>query len=276
MTVTQVVRGDLVFDVTASGPTDGEPILLLHGFPQHASSWDALVPLLTEQGYRTLAMNQRGYSAGANPHGRGAYRITELVADAVAVIDELAGGKAHVVGHDWGSAVAWGIGMTHPAKVRTLTALSVPHTGAFLTSMLRSRQILKSWYMGMFQIPWLPERLLNATYVRSMVGSGQSLERARRDAAEFAGPESFTGPLNWYRALPLSDPRTSRTPVNLPTLFIWGDGDDFVTRAAAERCARYVSGPFRFETLRGASHWLADEAPAEVAALLLAHLRALS
>lgn len=276
MTVTQVVRGDLVFDVTASGPTDGEPILLLHGFPQHASSWDALVPLLTEQGYRTLAMNQRGYSAGANPHGRGAYRITELVADAVAVIDELAGGKAHVVGHDWGSAVAWGIGMTHPAKVRTLTALSVPHTGAFLTSMLRSRQILKSWYMGMFQIPWLPERLLNATYVRSMVGSGQTLERARRDAAEFAGPESFTGPLNWYRALPLSDPRTSRTPVNLPTLFIWGDGDDFVTRAAAERCARYVSGPFRFETLRGASHWLADEAPAEVAALLLAHLRALS
>jgi pimeloyl-ACP methyl ester carboxylesterase len=273
MSITKVTRGDLVFDVIEAGPSDGEPVLLLHGFPQHASSWDALSPLLNEQGYRTLAMNQRGYTPGANPHGRGAYRITELVADAVAVIDQLAGGKAHVVGHDWGAAVTWGIGMTHPEKVRTLTALSVPHTGAFLTSMLRSRQILKSWYMGMFQIPWLPERLLDKLYVRSMMGSGQTIEHARRDAAEFSGPSSFTGPVNWYRALPLSNPKTSQAPVSCPTLFIWGDRDDFVTRAAADRCAQYCSGPFRFETLRGASHWLPDETPAEVAALLLSHLK---
>jgi pimeloyl-ACP methyl ester carboxylesterase len=273
MSITQVVRGDLVFDVTEAGPSDGEPVLLLHGFPQHASSWEALVPLLTEQGYRTLAMNQRGYSPEATPRGRGAYRVPDLVDDAVAVIDLLAAGKAHVVGHDWGAVVAWGLAAARPDKVRTLTALSVPHTGAFLSSMLRSRQILKSWYMGMFQLPWLPERLLNAAYVRSMVRSGQTLEHARRDAAEFSGPKSFTGPLNWYRALPLSNPRATQVPVSTPTLFIWGDGDDFITRAAALRCAKYVTGPFRFETLRGASHWLADETPAEVAALLLAHLK---
>jgi pimeloyl-ACP methyl ester carboxylesterase len=273
MPITQVARGDLVFDVHEDGPSDGEPILLLHGFPQHASSWNALTPLLNEQGYRTLAMNQRGYSPRANPPGRGAYRIPELVADAVAVIDELADGKAHVVGHDWGAAVTWGIGMSRPEKARTLTALSVPHTGAFLTSMLRSRQMLKSWYMGMFQIPWVPERLLDRVYVRSMTGSGQTVERARRDADEFDGPASFTGPLNWYRALPLSNPRATQAPVTTPTLFIWGDRDGFVTRAAAERCRKYVSGPFRFETLRGASHWLPDETPAEVAALLLSHLK---
>jgi pimeloyl-ACP methyl ester carboxylesterase len=139
--------------------------------------------------------------------------------------------------------------------------------------MLRSRQSLKSWYMGMFQIPWLPERLLGRMYVRSMIGSGQTVENARRDAAEFDGPSAFTGPLNWYRALPLSDPRATRTPVSSPTLFIWGDRDDFITRAAAERCGQYVTGPYRYEALRGATHWLPDETPAEVAALLLAHLK---
>lgn len=273
MPITQVVRGDLVFDVIEAGPSDGHPVVLLHGFPQHASSWEALTPLLNERGYRTLAMNQRGYTPGASPVGRGAYRVSELVADAVAVIDQLAGGSAHVVGHDWGAVVTWGIGMANPDKVRTLTALSVPHTGAFLTSMLRSRQILKSWYMGLFQLPWLPERLINAAYVRSMVGSGQTVEHARRDATEFSGPRSFTGPLSWYRALPLSDPRATQIPVGSPTLFIWGDRDHFISRAAALRCTKYVTGPYRFETLRGAGHWLPDEAPAEIAALLLAHLR---
>src|SRR5262249_45247144 len=103
---TQITRGALARNRTDTGPPDGEPVLLLHGFPQRSDSWDALVPLLVEAGYRTLAMDQRGYSPGARPVGRAAYRMTELVADAAAVIDHY-GGSAHVVGHDWGAAVAW-------------------------------------------------------------------------------------------------------------------------------------------------------------------------
>ena len=269
----QVTRGNLVFDVTESGPADGTPVLLLHGFPQHASSWGRLVPMLNDQGYRTLAMNQRGYSPGATPKGRSAYKIPDLVADAVAVIDELAGGHAHVVGHDWGAAVVWALGAAHPEKVRSLTALSVPHVGAFLSAMPRSRQGLKSWYMLAFQLPWLPERLLGTRYERMIAGWGQKAEAARRDAAEFDGPKSFTGPLNWYRAMPLTDLRSAFEKVRVPTLFVWSDGDVAIDKYGAHNCGKYVDAPYRFETLHGVSHWILDEAPAEVAALLLPHLK---
>ncbi|MGH3869061.1 MAG: alpha/beta fold hydrolase [Pseudonocardiaceae bacterium] len=124
-TTTQFARGKLVFDVTEAGPPEGEPVVLLHGFPQFSDSWDALVPLLTQHGYRTLAMDQRGYSVGARPPGRRAYRIPELVADVVALIDAHGGGPAHVVGHDWGAAVAWALTAGRPDKVRSLTALYV-------------------------------------------------------------------------------------------------------------------------------------------------------
>jgi pimeloyl-ACP methyl ester carboxylesterase len=267
-------RVGLDFDVRIDGPADGEPVLLLHGFPQHSDSWDAVVPLLTEQGYRTLAMDQRGYSPRARPHGRRAYRMPELAADAAAVIDQLAGGRAHVVGHDWGAGVAWALAAGYPDKVRSLTAVSVPHPMAFLKAMATSVQGLKSWYMYLFQLPWLPERLLARGYVRMLSGSfGQAEDIARRDAAGFAGPAAFNGPLNYYRAIPLIDPRSAGEPVRSPTLFVWSDGDAAITRRAADNCADYVAGPYRFETLRGVSHWIPDEAPAELAALLLPHLK---
>ena len=268
----QITRDGLVFDVHEAGPVDGEPVVLLHGFPQFSDSWDALVALLTAQGYRTAAMDQRGYSPGARPPGRRAYRLPELVADAAALVEH-AGGPAHVVGHDWGAAVAWALAAQHPEKVRTLTALSVPHPQAFLGSFVASWQALRSWYMFAFQLPWLPERLLGpATVARWLARSGQSRARARRDAERLSGA-ALTAPLNWYRAMPLLDPRSARVPVRVPTLFVWSDGDVAITRMAAERCARHVEAPFRFEILRGVSHWIPEEAPESVAALLLPHLR---
>lgn len=266
---TQLARDGLVFDVYQAGPPDGEPVVLLHGFPQFSDCWDALVPLLTGAGYRTVAMDQRGYSPGARPRGRRAYRISELVADAAALIDH-AGGRAHVVGHDLGAVVAWTLAAAHPQRVRTLTALSVPHPRAFPGSW---GQALKSWYVLAFQLPWLPERLLTASRAgAALVRSGQARERARRDAARLAGP-ALTGPLNWYRAMPLPGPRTARVPVRVPTLLIWSDGDVAVGRAAVDRSGRYVQAPYRLEILHGVSHWIPEEAPAEVAALLLPHFR---
>jgi pimeloyl-ACP methyl ester carboxylesterase len=269
---TQFTRSGLAFNVTEAGPPDGEPVLLLHGFPQHSSSWDALVPLLTEAGYRTLAMDQRGYSPGARPLGRRAYRIPELVADAAAAVDALAGGRAHVVGHDWGAAVAWALAAAEPAKVASLTALSVPHPMAFLRSLLTSRQGLRSWYMYLFQLPTLPERILRARLVDALVQSGQRPEKARRDAGQFIGPGALTAALNWYRGMPFMDPRRANTQVTVPTLLIHSDRDRFLDRHGIARSKRYVSGPYQCVTLHGVSHWIPDEAPEQTADLLLAHL----
>jgi pimeloyl-ACP methyl ester carboxylesterase len=272
-TRTQFTRGKLVFDVTEAGPPEGELVVLLHGFPQFSDSWDALVPLLTQHGYRTLAMDQRGYSVGARPPGRWAYRIPELVADVVALIDAHGGGPAHIVGHDWGAVVAWALTAGRPDKVRSLTALSVPHPWGFVKAMATSVQGLKSWYIYLFQLPWLPERLLRIQPVRMLTLSGQSTERARRDAAHFTDPAALTGPLNWYRAMPFMNPRAAHKPVHRPTLFVWSDGDTAISRHAAETCGRYVDAPYQFETLRGVSHWIPEAAPSELAALLLPHLQ---
>jgi pimeloyl-ACP methyl ester carboxylesterase len=267
-----VTRGELAFTVHEAGPPDGARVLLLHGFPQHSSGWDALIPLLTGAGYRTLAMDQRGYSPGACPRGRAAYRTSELVADAAAVVDHY-GGRVHVVGHDWGAVIAWALTSTHPEKVRSLTALSVPHPAAFVRSLVTSVQGLKAWYQLAFQLPWLPEWLLWHWFEWAMQRSGQSPEAARRDAAGFSSPSALRAPLNWYRALPLPDARRMTAPVTRPTLFVWSDRDRFIARRSAERAERYVQAPYRFETLRGVSHWIPDEAPAELASLLLPHLK---
>ena len=270
---TQVTRDELAFNVVTDGPESGEPVLLLHGFPQHSDSWDAVVALLTEAGYRTIRFDQRGYSPGARPLNRSAYRTTELVEDAAAVIEHYGADRVHVVGHDWGAAVAWGLATAYPDRVASLTALSVPHPGAFLRSMVTSSQGLKSWYMYFFQLPWLPEAAMRRAMVQFLVRAGQTPERARRDAEGFRAPGALTGALNWYRAMPLLDLRRVGDPVTSPTLFIWSDGDVAIDRSGVDRCADYVTGSYQLEILSGVSHWIPDEAPAETAALLLPHLR---
>ncbi|GAA5145156.1 alpha/beta fold hydrolase [Pseudonocardia eucalypti] len=269
----QVSRDNLVFNVTESGPPDGEPVLLLHGFPQHSDSWNDMVGPLNEAGYRTLAMDQRGYSPGARPSGRRAYRISELVEDAAAVIDQAAGGRAHVVGHDWGAGIAWVLASTHPDRVHTLTALSVPHVGAFLRAMVTSVQGLKSFYMYLFQLPWLPELVLRRYGVWGLLRTGQTEERARRDMAALAAPGALTAALNYYRGMVFMDPRRADAPITRPTLFIWSDRDSAIDRRGAERTERYVRGPYEFHILHGVSHWIPEEAPIRTAELVIAHQR---
>ena len=155
-------RGDLVFDVHDSGPADGEPVVLLHGFPQDAGAFDRLAPALHSAGLRTLAPDQRGYSPGARPAGRSAYRVRALVDDVLALLDAAGLSSAHVVGHDWGGAVGWALAAWHPWRVRTLTVLSVPHPAAMAQAMVSSDQALRSSYMAFFQLPVVPERVLLA------------------------------------------------------------------------------------------------------------------
>lgn len=249
------VRG-LTFDVHPGGPQDAagaDTVLLLHGFPQDSREWDGITGGLHAADLRTVALDQRGYSPGARPAGRKAYRMAECVADALAVLDALELRAVHVVGHDWGAAVAWQLAARHPDRVRTLTAVSVPHPRAYATSVKRDpAQLVKSAYMLFFRTPWLPERVLSAR--------GGALLRRVAHGEAMLQPGRLTGALNWYRAIS-GDDLDGLGPVGVPTTFVWSDRDVAISGHAARRCAAYVTGDYRFVTLEGVSHWIPDEAP---------------
>lgn len=270
-------RAGLTFDVSDTGPSEGRVVIALHGFPEDRHCWDPLAASLAGNGYRTLAPDQRGYSPGARPTGRRAYTLDLLTADVLALADEAGATRFDLVGHDWGAALAWYVAANHPDRIRTLTALSVPHLQAFLEAMTRSSQALHSWYMALFQIPKLPEAILAGAgeerFVAQLGRTGLDEDSARRYARRAATPGAMTGPINWYRALPF-EVRTRLGPVTAPTLFVWGDSDPFISRVAAERCGRHVTGPFQFETVVGGTHWLPSGSADAIAPLLLGHLAA--
>ena len=265
-------RDGLTFDVADHGPAGGATVVLLHGFPQTSLSWTAVAGELARSGYRTLAPDQRGYSPGARPPDRRAYRMPELVADVAALIEAAGSGPVHVAGHDWGASVAWMLAAHRPELVRTVTALSVPHPGAYLKSLRTSRQGLRSWYMLALQVPALPEWLFERPGMveRFLTRSGQSPEAAARDAAAIAGDHH--GPISWYRGLPLTPPGWERRPVTRPALQIWGDRDPFVGRAAIDANPGFIDAPYTLRVIPGAGHWLPDQAPHRVAELLIEHI----
>ncbi|GAA4577062.1 alpha/beta hydrolase [Micromonospora coerulea] len=265
----------LTFEVRTGGPADGVPVLLLHGFPQHAGEWDDVVPALHAAGLRTYALDQRGYSPGARPAAVEAYRIPELVADAAGVLDALGVASAHVVGHDWGSIVAWGLAAAHPERVCTLTAVSVPHPAAMGHALATDPgQKARSSYIALFRKPGKAEKVLlalNAAALRKLLGGVGDAARVARYADPMREPGALTAALNWYRALSGGDMKAVG-PVGVPTTFVWSEKDVAIGRTAAEACAAHVTGEYRFVALPGVTHWIPDEAPAPLAEAILARV----
>jgi pimeloyl-ACP methyl ester carboxylesterase len=272
--VNEYSRGELVFDVTDAGPPDGEVVVLLHGFPENRSSWDKVTPLLTAAGYRTLAPDLRGFARRARPTRRRDYAMREIVGDVLALVDASGAERVHVVGHDWGGAAAWAFAAEHPDRVRTLTSLTTPHPRALRASLVRSRQLLKSWYMVLFQLPWLPEtgygqRGLPMTR-RALARSGLPEDAIDRYVTPLAEPGAARTALNWYRGIPFSPPVG---PVTVPTLYVYATGDQFLARSPADLTANYVEGPYEYVVMEGATHWLPECNADDVARLVLAHAR---
>jgi len=273
----QFTRNGYAFDlddsVDQSGST-GPVVVLLHGFPENRSSWRAMTPLLVQSGFRVLAPDQRGYSPGARPLDRRSYAMPELVADALALVDASGADKVHLVGHDWGGAVAWAFASAHPDRLHTVTSLTTPHPRAFLKSMLGS-QVLRSWYMVMFQIPGLPEAAITArggaNFKRSLLQSGLDEDAAERYAAPLRDRAAARAAVNWYRGLPLSPPM--RGNVTVPSMYVYATGDRFLGPKAARLTGDFVDAPYRFERLEGRSHWLPEQEPAEMARLITEHAR---
>lgn len=258
--VTALRRGSLTFDMQDDGPVDGEPVVLLHDFPEDSSSWSRVAPLLHGAGLRTVALDQRGYSPGARPRPRAAYRLEFLVQDVLALLERT--GPAHVVGHDWGGSVAWALAAWAPERVRSLTVLSTPHPAALSRSLVRSGQVLRSLYAGFFQLPALPEAVLSRSLPSMLRRSGLPAEDADRYARLMHEPDALRATLNWYRAVPLA--RTPVADVTVPTTYVWGNGDRALGRRAAEDTERSVRAPYRFVEL-DAGHWLPETTPDEVA-----------
>jgi pimeloyl-ACP methyl ester carboxylesterase len=266
----QFTHAELTFDVREGGPADGEPVVLLHGFPQDNTSWSGVEPLLHQAGLRTLAPDQRGYSPGARPRGRRAYTTSELADDVLALLDEAGLASAHIVGHDWGGAVAWTLGGRNPERVRSLTVLSTPHPGALLRSFRASTQGLKSLYMLFFQLPAIPEAVIPRSLESSLRKTGLPAGFAAHNAERMSEPGALTGALNWYRGMPFSLRGGHRSAV--PTTYVWGRRDNFLGRFAAEATADFVVGQYRFAEL-DAGHWLPETHPAEIAQLIIDQVR---
>ena len=242
--------------------------------------WDSITPRLTAQGYRCLAPRQRGYSPGARPTRRRDYRISELTADVLALIDASGAQRLHLVGHDWGAVVAWRVAQEFPDRLLTLTSLSVSHPGAYMKSLVTSRQALASWYLYFFQLPRIPEWYLlrgKGTFTMSGLVKSRAPHApalAESEAKAVAEPGALTAALNWYRAFPLNDPRDFGKKVTVPTMFIWSDGDVALLEKGAQATRDYVDAECRFEVLKGVSHWILDEQSDAAADLLLEWLAA--
>ncbi|HET6530291.1 MAG TPA: alpha/beta hydrolase [Actinoplanes sp.] len=266
--MTTVRIGDVALYVRDTG--DGTPVVLLHGWPDTGDLWARQSRTLVAAGYRTIVPDLRGFGASDQPAEVSAYAAPAQVGDVVGIMDALGVDRAHLVGHDWGAAIAWMTAAYVPDRVRSVTALSVGHPEAFGTTGWRQRQL--SWYMLLFQFPGVAEEWLSAggfANLREWSGHPQIdavIERLSR-------PGALTASLSIYRAIlppeSLVSPPMALPPVTAPAMGVWSDGDFALSEESMTRSAKFVAGPWRYERVTGAGHWLQLDAPDTVDALLL-------
>jgi pimeloyl-ACP methyl ester carboxylesterase len=257
-----------------SGPDGGTPVVMLHGFPDSARLWRNQVPALVDAGFRVVTPDLRGYGGSDKPTEVEQYGIPFLAGDVLGLMDHLGMDKAHVVGHDWGAALAWAIASLVPDRVERLVALSVGHPLAFAGAGFAQRE--KSWYMLLFQFEGIAERWLSDN---NWANLRDWIHHPDADAviADLEKNGSLTPGLCYYRAnVPpsvLVDPPMELPPVQAPAMGIWSTGDAALTEAQMKGSSQYVAGEWRYERLDGPGHWMQLEAPDKVNALLLDFLK---
>jgi pimeloyl-ACP methyl ester carboxylesterase len=273
--------------VVQAGPSDGELVILLHGWPEFWLSWKAQIPALAQAGYRVWVPDQRGYNLSDKPAGVQHYGLGTLSKDVVGLIDAAGVDTARIVGHDWGAAVGWHLGIHHPDRVERLAVLNVPQPNVFVKTLRRSvRQRRRSWYMFAFQVPWLPEWLLTrrrAALLKRLMKSSSRAGTYDDDLlthyeTAWLQPGAMKASLNWYRHAVRAGIRRSKilaeakASISSPTLLIWGKRDlALLSEMAEPSIARCENGQLIFYDL--ASHWVQHEESAAVNENLLDFLR---
>ena len=281
ITMTPVTVGDLTFDVRMAGPADGEVVILLHGFPQTSYEWRNQISALGEAGFRAVAPNQRGYSAGARPATIQDYAVPRLVEDIVGLADAVGAERFHIVGHDWGAIITWAVAVAAPARVISASPVSVPHPDAFARVLgdPTSCQPEASSYFDVFVQPDSEDNFV-ANDNAGLRGFFAGIEEdAVEDYVQVLGSKAALGAaLNWYRAN-IADRQVSGPAmgvVRVPTMFTWSDGDTALCIDGAELTEEYVDAPYRFEVIEGVSHWIPDLATDQMTELLLDHINTYS
>jgi pimeloyl-ACP methyl ester carboxylesterase len=260
-------------NVEVTGPDDGRPVVLLHGFPDTGRLWARQVAALSKAGYRVIVPDQRGFGQSDKPADVDAYNIVLLAADITVILDQLGVEKAHVVGHDWGAAVAWTVASFAPDRVERLVTLSVGHPLSFRA--VGYEQLEKSWYMLLFQFEGVAEQWLSANdWANFREWSGHP--DADGVIADLETNGSLTPGLNWYRAN--VHPRTlvgeplALPSVKVPTLGVWSTGDFALTDAQMSGSGQFVDADWQYRRLEGPGHWMQIEAADEVNRILLDYL----
>jgi pimeloyl-ACP methyl ester carboxylesterase len=269
----------LIFETLVDGPTGAPLVVLLHGFAESFHMWRSQILALAAAGYRAVAPSQRGYSPGARPDAVDVsqYQFDRLVADAMNIVAACgyADRRFHLVGHDWGASIAWGIADRYPDRLASLTVLSRPHPNAFnrALQMPDGEQALRSRHHRAFLEPDAGPLLLadNARLLRERLArSGVPKAAIERHLSVLGNEPTMEAALAWYRARGAI--RAPLGVISAPVLYVWGDADDTVGRLAAEGTGEFVSGPYQFEVLTGIGHFAAEQAPDRINELLLAHL----
>ncbi len=261
---------DIHYEVTGDGPS----VVLLHGFPDSSRLWRHQVPALAGAGFRVIVPDMRGYGRSAKPTDVDAYNILHLVADVGAVLTDAGATQSHVVGHDWGAAVAWALASVAPDAVNRLAVLSVGHPSTFrgAPGQLDLDQLEKSWYMLLFQFAGIAEEWLSADDWANFRAWGRHPD-ADEVVAELEANFSLTPALNYYRANVNPEsfvgPALVLPPVQASTMGVWSTGDFALTEGQMTRSAEQVAAPWRYERVEGPGHWMQLEAPGEVSRLLI-------
>lgn len=259
---------DVALEVRDHGA--GEPVVLLHGWPDDGDLWRHQTEVLRIAGYRTIVPDLRGFGESSRPAEVEAYAAPYMVGDVLGILDRLGLGRIHLVGHDWGAAIAWLTAALAPERVATLIALSVGHPASFRTAGLAQRE--KSWYMLLFQFRGVAEEWLSANGFRNLRewSAHPDIEPV---VARLTEPGALTASLGPYRAIlapeSLTAPPPVLPPITAPTMGVWSSGDMALTEAQMTGSAAHVTGPWRYERLEGVGHWMPLEAPAAVSELLL-------
>lgn len=279
------ISADLTFDALVAGE-DGAPLaLLLHGFAESMHCWRAQLASLADMGYRAIAPSQRGYSKGARPDPRdpSRYHMDRLMDDALAIVAAYGGRTArfHLVGHDWGGSIAWALADRHSERLASLTVLSRPHPNAFNRALMlpNGDQLRRSRHHSAFLEPDAAEIVLadDARWLRErLAAAGVPGFAIEQHLSVLGNKDAMEAALAWYRARGAI--RTPLGPTRVPTLYIWGDADDTVSRDAAEGTVEgtvdFIAAPYRFVELPGVGHFAAEAVPERVSELMLEHLHA--
>lgn len=260
-----------------AGPEGGEPVFLLHGFPDAWFGWEAQIEPLAEAGFRVIAPDQRGYNLSDKPKGVSSYQMDILGDDILGLADVFGYNRFHLAGHDFGAMVGWNLAMRHPQRLQRLAIANVPHP-VVMRNYLRTHpsQMLKSWYAFFFQLPGLPERVVKANswkfLISAMPDELNAKERARYREA-WAQPHAITSMINWYRAsLRQMRKSTGTSQIRVPTLVLWGQQDPHISYEMAQLSVDLCEYG-RLVTFEDATHWVMHDKPKEVSDLLVDHFR---